>query len=101
MGWVRSPVHSYTAMARVTGVVEEGWSVWAWRGESGSAEIRKRAPMKGRRCMLAMLDEVGAKNFMGIAMTKFFECARRHSRGRVSDEIIDATRSPWDGDEAN
>jgi len=29
------------------------------------------------------------------------ECAGWHSHGRESDAIIDGTRSPWNGDEAN
>ncbi len=58
-------------MARVTGVVETGWSVWAWRGLTLSAEMRKRQPMTGRRCMLAMVVEVDARIFMGIAMSMF------------------------------
>jgi len=69
VGWSSGPVHSYTAMARVTGVGDEGWSVWAWMGASRSAEMRKRQPMKGRKCMLAMLVEVDTRSVMGIAAT--------------------------------
>ena len=70
-------------------MVEEGRSVWAWRGESRRAEMKTRPPMRCRRYMLAMVDEVDARNLVGIEVMGYVECPGWRSHGRWSDEIID------------
>jgi len=68
-------------------------------GARRTTEISSRQPMAGRKCMLAMLDELlGILIGCGVGCV---ECAGWHSHGRESDAIIDGTRSPWNGDEAN
>jgi hypothetical protein len=95
VGWSRGPVHSYTAMARVTEVVEVALSVWARRGASRSARVKQRPPMERRGCMFAMVDQVEGGVRLQVSSLRLRLCSGFGREGRLREKQKQRQKPIW------